>query len=33
MPARDKFVDKIRADETGRAGDKTFHKLENPIEF
>ena len=25
MPARDEFVDEIRADEAGRAGDKTFH--------
>jgi hypothetical protein len=33
MPARDKFVDEIRADETGCAGDKTFHKADNPDYF
>ena len=25
MPARGEFVDEVRADEAGRAGDKTFH--------
>jgi hypothetical protein len=31
MPARDQFVNQIRADETGRACDKTFHALQKPV--
>jgi hypothetical protein len=31
MPARDEFVDKVGADEAGRARDKTFHKPEDWI--
>ena len=31
MPACDQFVDEVRADEAGRASDKTFHKRVNLI--
>jgi len=28
MPARDELMDEVRADENGRARDKTFHGLQ-----